>query len=99
MFAGISQTVTLPYWPSDGGMMTIWQHASTIRDDEDKIQEKKIFWKGKLAIKVHSKRDKKDKNYMQGKSIKLILINYLQNTNQSLTKIKKKKKNVYYDSL
>lgn len=36
---------------------------------------------------------------MQGKSIKLILINYLQNTNQSLTKIKKKKKNVYYDSL
>lgn len=36
---------------------------------------------------------------MQGKYIKLILINYLQNTNQSLTKIKKKKKNVYYDSL
>lgn len=45
MFAGISQTVTLPYWPSDGGMMTIWQHASTIRDDEDKIQEKKYFEK------------------------------------------------------
>lgn len=64
-----------------------------------KYKKKKKFWKGKLAIKVHSKRDKKDKNYMQGKSIKLILINYLQNTNQSLTKIKKKKKNVYYDSL